>query len=84
MSGGGQRRNALTRVGRDPHCETCATPQKTPVFPELQTWYNPTHHLANEKTSCKWPFSDTGVDCKDKIQAETEDIAPFADSLGPA
>ena len=38
----------LTLSGRDPHCETCATLQKTPMFPVLQTWYIPVHHLSKQ------------------------------------
>lgn len=50
----------LTPFERDPHCETCAALQKTPVFPVLQTWYNPTHHLPTEKTQSKYDISDNG------------------------
>ncbi len=31
------KKNILTPFEKDPHCETCATLQKTPVFPVLQT-----------------------------------------------
>lgn len=42
--------NLLTLFEIDPHCEICATLRKTPAFPVLQTWYNPTHHLSTDKT----------------------------------
>lgn len=52
------REQFLTLFERDPHCETCLTLQKTPVFPVLQTWYNPAHHLPKEKTASKYNISD--------------------------
>lgn len=52
----------LTPSGRDPHCETCAAPEKTPAFPVLQTWSDPAHHLQKQSMLRHW--NQQGHVCK--------------------
>lgn len=66
----------LTRAGRDPRCGTCAAPRKTPVFPELQTWYGPTHHLSEEETA-----GEPGGQEQEDRSRETGRLSSSADSL---